>query len=95
MLGVIQLDYLKELLSLLKASGCEHFKMEGLELSFGVLETLPTEVHVPPLATETLNLDQPDLKADDLFDHDKILHWSGSGDQDPMPLTGEDRLVAP
>lgn len=90
----VNLDLIKHLLPILREHGVSHVKMEGLELSFGVLETRPKEVPAPPLASEEAFL-PPDLKADDLFNHDKVLHWSGSGESGAMPLTGEEALAAP
>lgn len=85
---------LKDLICLLKDNGVSTYKTEGLELTFGTITIAPNLTQAEtqaPLPTETQS---PDLKADDLFDFDKVLHWSGSGDPEPMPLTGE-VLAAP
>lgn len=84
-------EYLKQLLPVLREFGVLSFKTEGIELSLSIKE-IEQKVQPEKPIEESL---PPDLKADDLFNHDKILHWSGSGDDEPMPLTGEDRLAAP
>lgn len=84
-------EYLKELIPLLKASGVVFFKEGQLEIGLA-----PPEKEVPhPQTQPEAPPSAPNLKADDLFNHDRILHWSGSGDLDPLPLTGEETLAAP
>ena len=84
-------EYLQKILPVLREHGVLSFKCDGIELSFSIKEIEPKVQPENPAETNT----PPDLKADDLFNHDKILHWSGSGDDEPMPLTGEDRLAIP
>ncbi len=88
---VISLDYLAKLFPIMREHGCSHLKMEGLELSIGMLETSPKVAQVPPLASMPHT---PDLRADDLMSYDTVLNWSGSPSDDQMPLAPE-QLVAP
>ncbi len=73
-------------------------KKAGLEISFHQNHPKPAESLVQPPAQmidapEPTNI-PPDLRADDLFNEDKVLNWS-SPDQfdggDPLPLT-EDKV---
>lgn len=90
---MIDLDYLKKLVPILRASGCSHFKMEGLELKLeGSFHGPKSDIPAPPtlIPVDDSNL-PPDLRGDDLFNYDKVLNWSGSPDSEaPMPLTGEE-----
>lgn len=87
---MVDLSYLKDLISLLKAQGVPSFKMGTLEIllpleggeSKDAVQALPAESQMPV-----------DLRSDNVTDYDKILHWSGSPEQEvALPLTGEEPL---
>lgn len=82
---------LSALLPVLRKNGVKCYRDGDLEIEMGPdmgalmdrLEPAPEPKDMPP-----------DLKADDLMNADKVLHWSaeappGEGDH-PMPLTGEE-----
>lgn len=59
--------------------------MQGVEFTIGAdLKEIAAEVKKQE---ESL---PPDLRADELMNHDKVMFWSGQGaDEDTLPLTGE------
>lgn len=87
MLGVIDLNYLKELLPLLKAQGVSSLKMGTLELLFradtesgeskDALQELPTSEQFPV-----------DLRTDGAAGYDNLLFHSASPSQQEVPLPG-------
>ena len=96
------LQYLKDLLPLMKVNGVTHIKMAGLELSFHVEQHMAVgSLGAAPVPAPDNSVEQiadtlrkqeeslpPDLRADSLMDEDKILNWS-SPDQthgDELPL---------
>lgn len=93
---MVDIEYLTRLIALAKKENLTHLKMAGVEISF----TPQIEASSPqPLAQDNKALLEalkaqeqslpPDLRADDLMNHDKILHWSGSPPDGEMPLTGD------
>lgn len=81
---MVDLTYLKSLVELAKSQGLVSFKMGQIEFTIGQdLKEIAAQVKA-----EESKL-PPDLRADDLMNHDKVLHWSSEGPDDPMPLTGE------
>lgn len=85
----MDLSALEQLFILLKKHNCTKFKDAGLEIELAVPtpEPLSTKDELIPLPEDHL---PPDLKADDLFNYDKVLNWSGTPDNEPdLPLTGD------
>lgn len=100
------LRYIQDLLSTLKQHGVKTFKDGSLNLEFHAEHLSSSES--PPITSsesstkiisDTIKQQEqalpPDLRADTLMDHDKVLNWS-SPDQAPdekeLPLTGEQPL---
>ena len=81
---MVDIGYLKELISLLKSSNCSRIKMAGLEVEIATVpgdSPILTQPSITPLV-------HPDFKADDLMSEDKILNWSSPDAQaDDLPLT--------
>lgn len=88
---------LKALLRILRENHVTQFKDAKFEI------TLSESAHITRAAKntnkniiETLKKEEerlpPDLRADDLMNYDRVLNWSGSGDQGDMPLTGDEAL---
>lgn len=87
----MELPALESLLTLLKKHGCIKYKNAVLELEIELAsphpEVLSTKDELIPVPEDNL---PPDLKADDLFNYDKVLNWSGTPDNEPeLPLTGD------
>lgn len=84
---MVDIEYLKELLPVLKAHKLKVYQDNGLVLEFheehqsmeAVAEDLKKVESQMPV----------DLRADNLMDHDKILNWSTAGEADEMPLAGD------
>jgi hypothetical protein len=93
---------IKKILSYLRKNNVQRFKSGDVEISFFQQEPkVKPDLSSKPLSEELKAIAQreqgnipPDLRADDTMNFDKILHWSGSPDQEelPMPLTGEGEL---
>lgn len=84
---------LKELLPLLKQYGVTYYRTNGSEVNIQFNNEY--KILDKTFEPSTDPVIPSDLKTDDLMSYDSVLNWSGSGDSEPMPLTGEDRLVAP
>lgn len=88
---------LEKLLTILSKHNVTRFKKAGLEIELKP-STQQSSVSSPPLAefSEQLKKSEdalpPDLRADDLFNYDKVLNWSGSpdhSDSPQMPMTDD------
>lgn len=95
----IGIPALKELIPLLQSAQVRSFKWGSIEIEFSNhIKELDKPSPGPVKETKAEPFVQPDLKADDMMDYDKVLHWSGSGPDGTLPLTGEEdiqRLAAP
>ena len=94
------LPFISGLLKQLKSHNVKYIKMSGLELEFHVEQSVRADMPAPEdsaeIIADTIKKQEeampPDLRADSLMDHDKVLNWSSPDqelEQPPMPLTGE------
>ena len=90
---MVDIEYLKQLLPLLKSNGVASIVMDGcMTMEFHgeqppkpeVLSTQDHTVHVP-INEASL---PPDLRTDAITDYDKILNWSGAPDEESIPIQG-------
>lgn len=99
---MVELEYLKQILPLLRDNQVTSLKMAGLEISLRESKELKEEtglVHQPKAQVQPpdqlVNIDEsqlpPDLRTDNINNFDAVLNWSGTQDPDqlPLPLTGE------
>lgn len=88
---MVDLEYLSKLIVLLRSQSVSTYKEGGLEIGL-----LPSSNPSPPPAIVPNPQEQdlpPDLRADSLFDQDKILNWSSpDGNHESLPLTGDEPL---
>lgn len=89
----MDLKELESTLTLLTKYNVKRYLAGGVEIELNPQEhptsprPLDTKDHFVPAPEDHL---PPDLKADDLFNYDKVLNWSGTPDNEAeMPLTGD------
>lgn len=81
---------LEALLALLSKHNCSRFKKAGLEIelkpnpAYSIATPLPAKEPLQEVRLDETNV-PPDLRADDLFNYDKVLNWSGSPDHSDNP----------
>lgn len=94
---------LKDLLQLLQAHRVAVYRVKDLELCFHppcdtkTAQATQEETHKLVDVPEPENM-PPDLRADDLMNAEKVLHWSASpdvNDSSDMPLTGDAPIEPP
>lgn len=89
---------LHALIPFLKQHGVSWFKNQDLEVEFHI----PLTSNPSPEPDKVVEMPEPsnmppDLRADDLFNEDKVINWSAPPGPEtdlepPMPLTGETAL---
>lgn len=87
---------LKDLIPFLRANNVSIFKQGSLQIVFHQEQpTGETKDQIDNLRKEMEKSLPPDLKGDDLFNHDKMMFWSSPPDHDQleMPLTGENQVI--
>lgn len=96
---MVKVDYLKRVLEVCASHSVQSIKIEGLEIHFapkGAIESQDTSPASNEPIIEALKKQEeslpPDLRADDLMNHDKVLNWSSPDAGDQLPLTGEQEL---
>lgn len=87
----MDLKELESLLSLLNKHKVKLYSTPELDLEFSHLaQAVPASTEKDQYIPVPEDHLPPDLKADDLFNYDKVLNWSGTPDSESgMPLTGE------
>lgn len=83
---MVQLEYLNEVLKILRANGVTQFKSQDLELSLKGEKPIDPAPGQPSTLVEDL---AANLKGNDLFNEDKALFWSSEGAGE-VPLTGDE-----
>jgi ribosome biogenesis protein Tsr3 len=88
---------LKALLKLLRENHVTQFKDAKFEITLSEsAHILKASKNTNKKIIETLKKEEerlpPDLRADDMMNYDKVLNWSGSGEDGDMPLTGDEAL---
>lgn len=97
---MVDLEYLSQLLVLLREQGVSSFKSTGLSLKFHVelnpiddeeiwLKSSKPEEPKDEVKIQEVPINEealpPDLRTDNITDYDKILNWSGSPDLGDQP----------
>lgn len=82
---MVEINYLKELLPILKANGVLSFT-DGC-FSITIDQSIKTADYTIPLPVDESKL-PPDIRTDSIHDYDKIMNWSGSPEEESLPLPG-------